>query len=87
MQDTLTRRIQTNNSLTENEIEQMMEIFGKRCQEKTKRMLHRVLTWVPDIDDYGIYGRVHFENGRVSYCAGQSYPDEIRTVRNCLLGR
>ena len=25
------------------------------------------------------------ENGTWSYCAGQSYPDEIRTLRECIL--
>lgn len=64
----------------------LVELFGNRCLRRTKEQLARVLRWVPDMDNRGIYGRVLIEP-RVSYCAGQSYPDEIRTVRDLLLGR
>ena len=84
-QDTLSRRISAGKELTESEQAQLLDIFGNRCREKTKRMIARALRCVPDIDNYGIYDRVHLEPP--SYCAGQSYPDEIRTVRQCLIGR
>ena len=84
-QDTLARRISQKKPLTEAEQEALLDILGNHCQARTKRMLARSLSWVPDIQSYGIYGRVHL-SPRVSYCAGQSYPDEIRTVRKCLIG-
>ncbi len=82
-QDTLSRRISAGKELTEAEQEKLLDIFGAYCQEKTKRMIARALRCVPDIPNYGIYDRVHLEPP--SYCAGQSYPDEIRTVRKCLI--
>lgn len=86
-QDTLARRLEKNATLAENEINELMVIFGKGCRERTKRHLRSVLTYgLHGLPHYGIFNRVHLEP-RVSYCAGQSYPDEIRTVRDCLLGR
>ncbi len=85
MQETLSRRISAGKELTEDEQEQLLEIFGSYCQERTKRMIARALRCVPDIDNHGIYDRVHLDP--VGYCAGQSYPDEIRTVRQCLIGK
>lgn len=86
MQDTLYKRISSGKGLTESEIDEMVMIFGKHCREKTVRRLRSVCTYLTGVENVGIFERVHLENGHVSYCAGQSYPDEIRTVRKCLLG-
>ena len=84
-QDTLARRISQKKPLTEAEQIALLDILGSHCQARTKRMLAGALSWVPNILNQGIYRRVHL-SPRVSYCAGQSYPDEIRTVRKCLIG-
>ena len=88
-QDTLQTRISDNVPLNNDEIEKAVMIFGHGCRADTKRELRLVLGLVPSIRSYGIFGRVMFnrDTGGVSYCAGQSYPDEIRTVRSLLLGK
>lgn len=85
-QDTLGQRISERQPLTFREQISLLALLGKGCRAETKRRLAIALTYVPDITNHGIYGRVIL-GPRVSYCAGQSYPDEIRTVRECLLGR
>jgi hypothetical protein len=85
IQDTLSRRISEGKDLTEKEIQALLKIIGAYCQERTKGRIERALRYVPDIPNYGIYGRVHLEDGGADYCAGQSYPDEIRTLRKCLI--
>ena len=62
----------------------LVALLGKRCQDETKGKLYRRLSLVSLMPNYGIYGRVIL-SPRVSYCAGQSYPDEIRTVRELML--
>ena len=84
-QDTLSKRISAKKSLSESEIDSLVDILGKYCQARTKRILVHALSAVPDIKGYGIYERVQLTDGKAHYCAGQSYPDEIRTVRELLL--
>ena len=85
-QDTLGQRISERQPLTDKERVTLLELLGNRCRAETKRRLAIALTYVPDITNHGIHDRVIL-SPRVNYCAGQSYPDEIRTVRECLLGR
>lgn len=87
MQDTLSKRISQGKPLSEQERESALMILSKGCRSKTVNMLRYALSYVPNVPNYGIYDRVHISNGNVDYCAGQSYPDEIRTVRNLLIGR
>ena len=84
IQDSLQRRIDKGQALTEQEQADLMELLGKRCRDKTKGMLAARLRWVPDVPNYGIYGRVLI-TPEVQYIAGQSYPDEIRYVRELLI--
>lgn len=88
-QDTLRQRISCKIGLSEVEQASLYCLLGKGCRERTKNRLRSVIRFLPCIaENYGIYGRVMFDgSGNVFYCAGQSYPDEIRTVRECLLGR
>lgn len=87
-QDSLSSRINNKESLSQSDIDQLMEIFGARCHAQTKRMLRRVFSWVPDIDNHGIYERIHFDaKYGWSYCAGQDYRAELPRIRKLLLGR
>ena len=86
-QDTLADRIEAGLPLSDKEVESGVELLGKRCQPRKRNMLKWALMACPDIENYGILRRVHIEDETLSYCAGQSYPDEIRTVRECLVGR
>ncbi len=67
--------------------EGLVALFGHRCRKETKERLHRRLSSPGLIQGHGIFHRVMFDvdSQEWSYCAGQSYPDEIRTVRELLL--
>lgn len=86
-QDTLARRISDKVSLRDVERHSLLDLLGRGCRQKTKNMLWYSTGYIPDVPSYGIYDRIVFENGHAMYVAGQSYPDEIRTVRHLLLGR
>lgn len=75
--------------LSENDIDSILEVIGTRCRVKTLTRLRSILTYGPStIEDCGILRRLTKEqDGSWSYCAGQSYTDEIRTVRNVILGK
>lgn len=72
--------------LTESDIDQIVEIVTHRCRARTTNRVRSILTYSPSlIPSYGILSRLLKENNRWSYVAGQSYPDEIKTVRNIIL--
>lgn len=74
------------NQLSEQDIDQIIEIVGYRCRVKTCNRIRSILTYSPSlIPTYGILERLTKENGGWSYCAGQSYPDEIKTLREIIL--
>lgn len=73
-------------TLTESDIDQIVTIVGNRCRVKTVNQLRSILTYSKSlIGNYGIYSRLIREDGKWSYIAGQSYTDEIRTLRECIL--
>jgi len=73
--------------LTESDINAIVAIVGYRCRIKTYNRLRSILKYSPSlIPNYGIFERLsRDEKGQWEYCAGQSYPDEIRTLRDCIL--
>ena len=72
--------------LTENDIENIAILVSKRCRVKTFRKILANLTYnVSQIPFYGILNRLYKQNNEWHYCAGQSYTDEIRTVRNIII--
>ena len=74
--------------LTENDIDQIIAIVGYRCRIKTINRLRSILTYSSSLGDFGIFGRlIKEEDEKWRYIAGQSYPDEIKTVRECILGK
>lgn len=74
--------------LTEQDINSLISLLGKGCRHKTKQRLRSVLTYGPStVEDCGIMRRLTKETDGWSYCAGQSYTDEIRTVRSVILGK
>lgn len=85
-QDTLYDRVASHQPLTNAEQMDMLELFGKRCQQRTKSILALRLGLIEDTTNHGIYRRV-MVTPQVNYIAGQSWPDEVRTVRECLLNR
>ena len=72
--------------LKESDIEQILALVCYRCQAKTWQKIRARLNYFPlSVPEYGILERLMFENGQWSYCAGQSYPCEIKTLRNIFL--
>lgn len=82
---TLRDLIDRKESLTEDETNAFVSLFGSRCSDKTKRRLRGILRYdVSRLPGLGIFERVRIRP-EVSYVAGQSYPDEIRTVREAII--
>lgn len=82
--------------LTEKDIDQLVSIIGHRARQKTKSRLYSILKYsAVSLRPFGIYERLLCEviidkdnhEREWSYCAGQSYSDEIKTVRNLILGK
>lgn len=71
--------------LTPDQRHDLFEILGKGCRADTKAKLSQALTNnCRYVRSCGILGRVHL-TPRVQYVAGQSYPDEIRIVRQVVI--
>lgn len=72
--------------LTTDDINQLVHIICHRCRVKTYTRVRSILTYGKGtIRPYGILDRLIKEDGIWFYCAGQSYPDEIRTIRNLII--
>ena len=85
-QITLESKINNQEEFTEAEKSGLYELLTGYCRQDTKARFSRKLNvplscWA----NYGIYGRVMFEGDKITYCAGQSYTDEIRTIRKLIL--
>ena len=90
LEQTLKYKIDHDIDLTECQALSFYNLLSKGCQVKTKNRLYvRIIQYGLFIfGNYGIYERVYWDDKEnCRYCAGQSYPDEIRTVRNCILGK
>lgn len=86
----MSKQVNLNNiqELTEQDIDQIVAIVGHRCRVKTCNRIRSILTYSKSsIQNFGILERLIKEGDQWHYVAGQSYPDEIRTVRECILGR
>jgi hypothetical protein len=74
-------------TLSESDIDQLVNLLGKRCRTKNLIKLRSVLTYGTHlIKFYGIFNRLVKEtDGRWLYVAGQDYPSEIRLVRELII--
>jgi hypothetical protein len=72
--------------LTDDDKQQIFELLSKGLRANNYNLLNdRIFNCLGMIPYHGILGRVIKEDCGWSYCAGQSYPDEIRTVRKIIL--
>jgi hypothetical protein len=72
--------------LTEDDIDQIVGIICKGCRPTMWGRIRKTLEYFPiSIPHLGIFERLIKENGKWRYIAGQSYPDEIKTVRESIL--
>ena len=72
--------------LTEEEKAGILAFVGKGCKEDTKRKLQQRLAlplkyWT----SYGIYSRVELKGTGASYCCGQEWTSEMKTLRKCFM--
>ena len=75
--------------LSDQDIDQLMNIFGKGCQSHTKKRL-RIIFQRVEIESFSstwFFERINYsvESDRWSYCAGQDYSYEISDIRKELL--
>lgn len=85
IESTLYYKVTHEVALTEEEKRSLFELVASGCRRVNRERLYRVIFHYGIHNHPGIYERVHFENGIAHYYAGQSYPDEIRTLRECIL--
>jgi hypothetical protein len=64
----------------------ILDIVGKGCRENTKARLARRLEIPLSLwERYGIYSRMTLTENGAGYICGQSWNDEMRTLRQCIL--
>jgi hypothetical protein len=85
-EQTLYYKLSNHIALTDEEKESMYQVFSYRSHKKSRERLWSCIKY-GIYNNYGIYERVVFINGKCRYIAGQSYPDEIRLVRNLIIGK
>jgi len=83
-QDTLQNRIDAGVGLSDEDVAELVALLTQRCRPRTVNAVQWGLMSVPNTPNYGIYGRLIKDKHGWGYCAGQSYPDEIRFVRELL---
>lgn len=85
---TLNHAIAGQYKLSGEDIDNLMQLLTSRCNARTKYAVRSTLENITEHKMYGIYERVIKvpKIGRWQYVAGQSYPDEIATVRSLLRG-
>ena len=102
MEDNLSNRIYKANSgradfdvpseLSNHEKDEYASMITKGCRANTKATIRRLVEVPLSLwSDHGIYKRVEFHRNRadypVGYCCGQEWHSEMRTLRDCLLGK
>lgn len=76
-------------ALTEDQQTAILEIIGKGCRADTKEQLSRRLALPLSLfPSYGIFTRLILwdeRDNRPYYICGQSWADEMKTLRDCIL--
>jgi hypothetical protein len=85
-EQTLYYKLANHISLTEEEKHSIYEVFSFGAHKENRERLLNCIHWGIR-PNYDIYERVVFKDGKCHYIAGQSYPDEIRYVRNLIIGK
>ena len=74
-------------TLTDEDINSLEHLLTKRCNARTKYAVRQGLHSITHQPNHGIYERVVWHpKGGWQYVAGQSYPEEVATVRSLLRG-
>ena len=65
-----------------------MTIYTKRCGVKNRTRIASILTYdFETVRKSGLLDRFYVNEDGVHYCAGQSYPCEIRRIREDIIKR
>jgi hypothetical protein len=77
-------------AMTEPLRESLYALLASGCRQKNRELLQRrIWNHLGMLPNHGILNRLYVDLTRDAdtfhYCAGQSYPDEIRTVRKIFL--
>jgi hypothetical protein len=79
----------TNNiecELSKEQIDLVVSMIGYRCRHDTKARLKRRLALpLALLKNHGIYDRLMIGDRSIEYVCGQSWDDEMRTLRECLI--
>lgn len=76
----------TCSTLNEAQINDILSMIGKGCRAKTKdRLASRLHVPLSLWKRYGIYSRLTLTDQGADYICGQSWTDEMRTLRECIL--
>ena len=72
--------------LGEKQIEALVKMIGHGCRKETKNRLWRRLSLpLSLLQNHGIYDRLIITDNGCDYTCGQSWTDEMRVLRDCLL--
>ena len=83
---TLADYIRDKRYLDEMQINEIMAFVGHGCRANTKHRLRRKLELNILLENSGIFSRLHVEPS-VRYVCGQAWNEEMRTLRECILGK
>lgn len=76
----------TCSALNDAQINDILSMIGKGCRQKTKeRLAYRLRVPLSLWKRYGIYSRMTLTEEGADYICGQSWTDEMRTLRECIL--
>lgn len=76
----------TSTTLNDAQINDILGMIGHRCRVKTKnRLASRLRLPLSLWTRYGIYSRMMLNANGADYICGQSWDDEMRTLRECIL--
>ena len=75
--------------LTPIQVDSLVQMLTKRCKHYTRQRIRSLITYDLDTLIQNCYWLERFyissTDSDVHYCAGQSYPCEIRAIRNNIL--
>ena len=72
--------------LTADDLQDIFALLSSGLREKNRQLLSlRIYSHLNMIPKHGAFERIMKDKHGWSYCAGQSYPDEIRAVRKLIL--
>jgi hypothetical protein len=72
--------------LSHQQIDMIISMIGYRCRQDTKKRLKRRLALpLALLKNHGIYDRLMIGDRSIEYVCGQSWDDEMRVLRECLI--